>query len=500
MIEADKRKAICELHKAGLSIRTISRHLGVDRKTVRAVIKQEGEMPQIIRKDKIEVDQQLLSRLYGECEGRIQRIYEKLVEQEGLTLSYPTLTKIIRELELGQTKSSRCGKVADEPGEMQHDTTLYSIALGQRKVPVVASLLYFRYSKMRYLKFYRSFNRFKMKCFFHEALSFFGYSGSVCIIDNTNLARLRGTGKDAIITTEMEQFGKQYGFSYVCHEKGHANRKAGNERSFWTVETNFLPGRSFQDLEDLNKQALEWATVRMANRPVGKSALIPSSAFEYEKPYLVKLPPYVSPPYLPHVRVIDQYGYLSFDGNYYWVPGSSRGEVKLLQYSETLKIYRKRECLVEYHLPKDGVKNQVFTPDGSPRPLYKPRHRSHPTEQEERKLRALDVCVDTYLNFALKEKSGEQKHKFIRQLFILQQRITSSLFLKTIKRAQRYRITDLRSLERIALLQMTEGDMETLSIDIDGQFQDREAYREGRLSDEVDLSIYEKMLEDSTDE
>ena len=181
------------------------------------------------------------------------------------------------------------------------------------------------------------------------------------------------------------------------------------------------------------------------------------------------------------------------------MPGASRGEVKLLQYSETLKIYRKRECLVEYALPKDGVKNQFFTPDGLPRPVYKPRHRSHPTEQEEKKLRALDVEVDAYLNFALKAK-GEQKHKIIRQLFSLHQKITPALFIKTIKRAQKYRITDLRSIERIALLQMTDGDMEIASIDIDEQFQDRQAYRDGRLSDEVDLTIYEKMLEDNPDE
>ena len=184
---------------------------------------------------------------------------------------------------------------------------------------VIASLLYFRYSKMRYLKFYRSFNRFCMKCFFYEALTFFGYSGTTCIIDNTNLARLRGTGKNALIHPEMEQFARQFGFSFICHEKGHANRKAGNERSFFTLETNFFPGRSFESLEDLNKQALEWATVRMANRPVSKSCLIPAQAFEHEKAYLVKVLPYICPPYLDYIRDIDQYGYLLSDSNFYWV-------------------------------------------------------------------------------------------------------------------------------------------------------------------------------------
>ena len=36
--------------------------------------------------------------------------------------------------------------------------------------------------------------------------------------------------------------------------------KAGEERSFPTVETNLLPGRAFISLEDLNRQALESAS------------------------------------------------------------------------------------------------------------------------------------------------------------------------------------------------------------------------------------------------
>ena len=48
------------------------------------------------------------------------------------------------------------------------------------------------------------------------------------------------------------------------------------------METNFLPGRSFESLEDLNQQALEWATVRMEHRPQGKTRLIPAKAFEHE--------------------------------------------------------------------------------------------------------------------------------------------------------------------------------------------------------------------------
>ena len=39
-------------------------------------------------------------------------------------------------------------------------------------------------------------------------------------------------------------------------------------------------------------------------------------------------------------RGTDQYGYLAFGANYYWVPGTKRDEVKVLEYSDRLKIYQ----------------------------------------------------------------------------------------------------------------------------------------------------------------
>src|SRR5207249_2028010 len=105
--------------------------------------------------------------------------------------------------------------------------------------------------------------RFKMKCFFHQGLMFWGAAARRCIIDNTNLARLRGTGANALIVPEMEAFAKQYGFEFKCHALKHPDRKAGEERSFRFVETNFLPGGTFGSLEELNHHALQWSTVRL---------------------------------------------------------------------------------------------------------------------------------------------------------------------------------------------------------------------------------------------
>jgi transposase len=491
MIETDKRKAIYLLHQEGMGQREIARRLGLSRNTVRTVIEQQGQVVRAIRKDKQAIDPDLLRRLHQECEGRVQRMHEKLTEEQGFPVKYSTLTRMVRELGLGQPPQGRCHRVPDEPGlEMQHDTTVYPLDLGAQRLRLVASLLYLRYSKRRYLKFYRHFDRFRMKCFLHEALTGWGYAARQCIIDNTNLARLRGTGRHAVIVPEMAAFSRQYGFNFHCHELKHANRKAGEERSFWTVETNFLPGRTFADLADLNRQALTWATERMEHRPQTKLALIPAKAFEHERSFLVALPPHLPPPYQVLQRATDQYGYLTFDANYYWVPGTGREDVNVLQYADRLKIHRHRQCLAEYPLPAEGVRNQWFSPEGFPLPPHQPKNRREPTQEEEKRLRAIAPSVSAYLDWVL-ERKGLTRHRFLRSLLALSRKMSAELFVKSVERAARFRIEDIPTLERIVLLYLQQGIGGLPAAQVDEHFTQREAYLEGSLTEAPDLSIYQ---------
>lgn len=492
MIDPDRRKAIYQLHLAGVPMNKIGRQFHVSPRTVRTIVRQQGNQPQTVRKDKIHIDAELLGRLYRQCNGWIQRVHEILVEEEGVQVSYPTLTRLVRELGLGRPAKARCHHVPDEPGvEMQHDTTVYRVKLAGHPTRVIASLLYLRYSKRRYLRFYRVFNRFAMKCFLHEALMFWGYAAKQCIIDNTNLARLRGSGKQAVIVPEMASFAERYGFTFLCHAIGHANRKAGEERSFWTVETNFLPGRSFQSLEDLNQQALQWATVRMEHRPASKTQLIPAKAFEHERHYLTELPAQLPAPYWPHERGTDEYGYVSFLGNYYWVPGTKQEDVKVLQYADRLKMYRGRTLLAEYPLPADGVKNAHFSPAGQPPPRYLPKRRHHGSQHEEQRLRVLDPAVAAYVDFAL-QTPGIQRHRFVRELFALSRQVTPAVFAEVLTRARRYRVVEMGTLQRIAWLSMSQGQEPLPDVEVDESFRQRPAYQEGFLTDEPDLSLYDE--------
>ena len=243
MIETDKRKAVFLLHQEGQSVREIARLLGLSRNTVKLIIQQEGAPPPSRpRADKQQLEEELLRRLYHQCQGWVVRVREKLVEEEAVQVSYSTLKRRLRELGISAPPQTRCAHVPDEPGaEMQHDTSPYQIQLGGTRTRLIASLLYLRYSKRRYLQFYRAFDRFKMKCCFHQALMFWGAAARRCIIDNTNLARLRGTGANAVIVPEMEAFAKQYGFEFQCNERRKSTCGRSPLRSVPTLTLSSRP-------------------------------------------------------------------------------------------------------------------------------------------------------------------------------------------------------------------------------------------------------------------
>ena len=165
-----------------------------------------------------------------------------------------------------------------------------------------------------------------------------------------------------------------------------------------------------------------------------------------------------------------------------------------------MKIYQCRECLAEYPLPPDGVKNASFSPEGEPKPRHQPRSRRRGSEQEERRLRVMGSEVAAYVDYVIKTP-GIQRHRFLRALLALSRKVTEEVFIEALERALRYRILDMATVQRIAWFCMSQGEERLLDVDVDDSYHERPAYQEGCLTDEPDLSIYDRMLrsEDETD-
>ena len=92
--------------------------------------------------------------------------------------------------------------------------------------------------------------------------------------------------------------------------------------------------------------------------------------------------------------------------------------------------------------------------------------------------------------------SGKKRHGFIRQLYRLNQKLTPSLFSATLARAFTYRVTDVDTIQRIAVLKMQQGNCIIQSPEVDMAYKNRKSFLDGQFVDEVDLTTFDD-LEDS---
>ena len=202
---------------------------------------------------------------------------------------------------------------------MQHDTSPHDLHLGGAVRRVQTASLVLGYSRMLFFQFYPRFRRFECKVFLTEALRYMDGACQTCMIDNTHVVVLTGTGRDMIPVPEMAAFAERFGFTFVAHAVGDANRSGRVERMFRFIERGFLPGRRFTDWADANRQARAWCD-RVNARPKRQLKATPRELFAVEHPALRRLPRWIPEPYLLHERLVDVEGYITLHTNHYSVP------------------------------------------------------------------------------------------------------------------------------------------------------------------------------------
>ena len=149
----------------------------------------------------------------------------------GAALSYQALTAFCRRHGIGQPPVIAAGRYEFAPGEeMQHDTSPHEVHLGGRKRKVQTASAVLCYSRMLFFQCYPTFQRFDCKVFLTDALRYFSGAAKRVMIDNTHVVVLRGTGRDMVPVPEMAAFGERFGFEFVAHAIGDANRSARVER------------------------------------------------------------------------------------------------------------------------------------------------------------------------------------------------------------------------------------------------------------------------------
>jgi DNA replication protein DnaC len=235
----------------------------------------------------------------------------------------------------------RSGEYHFSPGEeMQHDTSPHRVVIDGKTLTAQCAALALAYSRRLFVRYYLRFTRLEAKHFLLQAAQFMDGVASRCVIDNTSVVVVGGAGAEAVFAPEMVAFAATLGFKFMAHRVNDPNRKSRIERPFYFVQTNFLPGRTFADLDDLNAQALHWC-VEVANaKPKRSLGMASEAAFATEASCLRKLPAVLPPVYEVLDRVVDLYGFVSVDTNRYSVPERLVGKtVTAYKHYERIQVH-----------------------------------------------------------------------------------------------------------------------------------------------------------------
>jgi transposase len=294
--------------------------LGISRGAVRTVLESNStEVPRVERAELAEPYRARILELLKRCKRNLVRVHEEL-QAEGAELSYSALTAFCRRHGIGHTPVEPVGRYTFAPGEeMQHDTSPHHAEIGGKRVAVQSASLVLGHSRMVFVQMYPRFRRFECKLFLTDALRYFGGACRRCMIDNTHVVVLSGTGRDMVPTAEMAAFAERFGFAFQAHAVGDANRSAKVERGFHYIENNFLAGRSFENWSTLNAEALAWCE-RVNARRRRELHASPRELFASESVQLMPLPEYVPDVYALHHRIVDTEGYVSVHKTRYSAP------------------------------------------------------------------------------------------------------------------------------------------------------------------------------------
>ena len=177
------------------------------------------------------------------------------------------------------------------PGKQaQVDLSPYTVLLGATPTKVVCFSMVFGFSRWQFLHFLLHADVHSVT---HCHVMAFEEAGGVpheILYDRMKQVVLESFKEGVLFHPLFEALVVRYGYTAIPLAPGYCEGKGKVEEPFQPVEGNFLPGRVFHDLDDLNAQAKTWRD-KKDEREHRTTHEQPAERFDQERPLLLPLPP-----------------------------------------------------------------------------------------------------------------------------------------------------------------------------------------------------------------
>lgn len=325
MINRGQYMDVKALRMEGLSIKNIARQSGLSRNTVRRVLRGEHSLRlgHRARGSKLDAfkpyvrerfEQYGLSavRLHAELAGMGFEGSEQTVRRylAGLRAPARRLTEVTLRYETppgkqAQADWSECGRFEWEG----------------KRFTVYAFVMVLSYSRMRFVRLTTSMRLAELIACHQAAFEYFGGWPKEILYDNMKQVRLdRGRLNEAFC-----DFADHHGFSIKTHRPYRPRTKGKVERSVDYLKDNFLRGRRFESLADLNTQVRHWLDTLANARVHSTTGKVPQELLSQEG----LTPLSACPSYRlaqPVHRTVSREAMVHFQGSRYSVPPAFCGQ------------------------------------------------------------------------------------------------------------------------------------------------------------------------------
>lgn len=265
MIRSELWMDIKELHRQGLSQRQIARRTGHSRNTIAKVLGQP--LPQPFHKPRrqscLDPFKPYLVQRWQTYRLRAPRLLTEL-QAQGYTGSINLVQRYLKTLKDEQTTQARATvRFETAPGqqaqadwaEVNRQEVNRQEVNNPKAAKVYAFVMVLSFSRMLYVEFTTSMDLASLIACHQRAFAYFGGIPGSVLYDNMAQVRLPGSRE---LHPLMADFAAYHGFAVKTHQVRRPRTKGKVERMVDYLKDNFLCGRSFAGLEDLQAQGRHW--------------------------------------------------------------------------------------------------------------------------------------------------------------------------------------------------------------------------------------------------
>lgn len=415
----------------------------VDPKTVRKVLRRTPARERARRPSALDPFRPLIRQLVLDKDLSGVRVLEE-IRAVGYRGGYTVLKEYIRSFRPKPVVRPHL-RFETEPGvQAQVDLSPYVVMLGETATDVVCFSFVLGFSRWQFIRFVESADA-RSVCQGHVLA--FEEAGGVpleILYDRMKQVVIESRRTEVIFHPLFEALVHHYGFRPVPLAPGYKEGKGKVENPFRYVEGNFLAGRSFHDLADLNQQAARWLREIARVRVHRTTQARPVDRLDQERVRLLPLPERAFDPAVRVTREIGDDFCVAWDTNRYSAPPRLAGRTAWVRVLERQLEIEVDGEVVAVHRVRTGRYQRYVLPE------HEEEFRRFSTSRHvlAEQFRRLGAAAEPFARGLIEERAGAAGYHMSR-ILQLADRVGTARVAEALRHATRYHAFDYQAVARI---------------------------------------------------